>query len=258
MPDAPTPHRTKLAATAALLGASAVAALVLGVGPAPSVLQLAGASDDTADDISGNCDEAEHAADPACAGTPTSDDAKDDDDGTTTTLDDSPEDDGAAAPADGIHSLDAGGAGTVIYAVEGGSLRLVTATPASGWAVEVEQGTGREIEIDFRSGTRRVQVNVEIEDGQVRERVRVRDDADDTDVRTEDGVVQDSNSGPGSVDDNSGPDSGDDTVDDNSNSGPGSGGDDSADDSSGSGHDGSDDSSGSGSSGSGRDHPEDD
>ena len=76
MPDAPTPNRTRLAAAAGLLGASAVAALVLGAGPAPSVLQLAGASsDDAADDISGNCDEAEHAADPECAGTPTTGDA---------------------------------------------------------------------------------------------------------------------------------------------------------------------------------------
>ena len=72
---------------------------------------------------------------------------------------------GGGAVADEIRSLDAAGAGIVIYAVESGNLRLVTATPTSGWAVEVEQGAGREIELDFRSGTRRVQVNVEIEDG---------------------------------------------------------------------------------------------
>ena len=251
MPDAPTPNRTKLAATAAMLGASAVAALALGVGPAPSVLRLAGASDDKAEDVSGRCDEAEHATDPACAGTPAAGvDKNDDDVATTNADDDTPMDDDAAAPADGIHSLDAAGAGTVIYAVEGGSLRLVTATPASGWAVEVEQSAGRELELDFRSGTHRVQVSIEIEDGEVRERVRARDDADDTDVRTEDGVVQDDhdNSGPGSgtddtVDDdssNSGPGSGsDDTVDDHSGSGSGS--DDAVDDHSGSGHDGSDD-----------------
>jgi hypothetical protein len=241
MPDAPTPapNRTKLAAAAALLGASAVAAFVLGAGPAPSVLQLAGASNDTAEDVSGNCDEAEHAADPECAGTPTSDaDDNSGDDGTTSTIVDdstSPTDDALAAPADGIHTLDASGSGTVIYAVEGGSLRLVSATPTSGWQVEVEQGTGPEIELDFRFGTQRVQVNVEFEDGQVRERVRLRDDADDTDVRTENGVVQADNRGPDSSGD-------DDTVDE---------------DHSGSGHDGDDDS-GSGSSGSGRDHPEDD
>jgi hypothetical protein len=243
MPDAPTPHRTKIAAAAALLGASAVAAFVLGAGPAPSALQLAGASDDTVDDVSGNCDEAEHAADPECAGTPVTDDGEDD--GTTsTTVDDTTSttaDDGAGSPADEINTIDAAGAGTVIYAVEGGSLRLVSATPASGWRVEVEQASGPEIELDFRSGTQRVQVNVELEDGQARERVRFRDDADDTDIRTEDGVVQDDNSGSGSGDD--------DTVeDDHSNSGPGSGDDDAVDDdNSGSGHGGDDDSSGHGS-----------
>jgi len=240
MPDAPTSHPTRLAAAAGLLGASAVVALLLGVGPAPSALQLAGASrDDTADDISGNCDEAEHAADPACAGTPTTDGT------TSSTVDDTTSttaDDGNGTPADDIRSLDAAGAGTVVYAIEGGRLRLITATPASGWAVEVEQGAGREVELDFRSGTKRVQVNLEIEDGQVRERVRFRDDADDTDIRTEDGVVDDDNSGPGS-------------GSDDSNSGPGSGDDDSGDDHSGSGHGGDDDNSGSGS---GRDHPEDD
>jgi hypothetical protein len=254
MSDTPTPNRTKIAAAAALLGASAVAAFVLGAGPAPSVLQLAGASHDNAEDVSGNCDETEHAADPECAGTPISDD--DDDDGTTsTTVDDTSSttagNDDPAAPGSEIHTLDASGAGTVIYAVEGGSLRLVSATPASGWQVEVEQGTGPEIELDFRSGTQRVQVNVELEDGQARERVRFRDDADDTDVRTEDGVVREDSSGPGSGDDDT-------TVDDNSNSGPGSGSDDDADDDhSGSGH-GGDDSGGDDHSGSGRDHPEDD
>ena len=140
------------------------------------------------------------------------------------------------APTDEIHSLDAAGAGTVIYAANGGSLRLVSATPAAGWRVEVEQSAGREVELDFRSGSKRVQVNLEIEDGQVRERVRFRDDADDTDIRTEDGSV---------VRDDS------DRGDDNSNSGPGRGG----DDHSGSGHGDDDDNGGSGS---GRDHPEDD
>ena len=143
---------------------------------------------------------------------------------------------GGTNPTD-VRAIDAAGAGTVIVAVEGNGLRLVSATPASGWRVEVEQSAGREVELDFRAGTRRVQVNVEIEDGQVRERVRVRDDADDTDIRTEDGVVVR-----------------DDSRDADDNSGPGSGGDDRDDDSSGSGSGGDDDDH----SGSGRDHPEDD
>jgi hypothetical protein len=55
--------------------------------------------------------------------------------------------------------------------------------------VEVEQAAGREIELDFRRGGQRVQVNVEIEDGVVRERLRVRDDEAGTDLRIENGVV---------------------------------------------------------------------
>ena len=235
MSDSPT-RRTRLGAAAGLLGAAAAFTLIVGAGPAPSVFQLAGANED----ISGNCDEAEHANDPECAGTlPTT---PQDDSTTSSTVDDSSSSSStssttADAPAADVRSIDAAGAGTVLVSVEGGSLRLIAATPTAGWRVEVEQSSGREVEVDFRAGTKRVQVNVEIEDGQVRERVRVRDD-DGTDIRTEDGVVQDDNS-------NSGPGSGDDSSDD--------------DDHSGSGHDGSDDdSSGSGSSGSGRDHPEDD
>ena len=50
-------------------------------------------------------------------------------------------------------------------------------------------GVGREVEVDFRQGTQRVQVNVEIEDGAVRERLRFRDEANGTDVTVENGVV---------------------------------------------------------------------
>ena len=154
------------------------------------LFQLAGANED----VSGNCDEAEHANDAGVrrqrrrppVGTGRRPPAP-----PSTTA-------ARARPSvprrprlrpDEIRSIDAGGAGTVIVAVEGGSLRLVAATPSPGWRVEVEQAAGREVEVDFRSGTKRVQVNVEIEDGQVRERVRVRDDADGTDVRSENGTV---------------------------------------------------------------------
>ena len=67
MSEAPTTRRTRLAAGAALLGAATALTLVVGVGPAPSVFQLAGANED----ISGNCDEAEHANDPECTGSAT-------------------------------------------------------------------------------------------------------------------------------------------------------------------------------------------
>ena len=242
MTDEPTTSRTRIGAAARAAGAAAVFALVMGVGPAPSVFQLAGADED----VSGSCDEAEHAGDPGCQGvTNTTDDDGDgntsttDDDGTSTTVDDSTSTTaggggGAGSPADEIRTLDAAGAGIVIYAVEDGSFRLISATPSAGWRVDVEQSAGPEIDLDFRSGTRRVQVDIEIEDGQVRERVRFRDDATDERTETEDGVVQDDDSGPGSddsdddhsgsgSDDNTDDDDSDDDSDDRSGSNSGSG-----------------------------------
>ena len=111
----------------------------------------------------------------------------------------------------------------------------------------MEQAAGVEIEVDFRQGSRRVQVNLELEDGAVRERIRIRDEADGTDIRIENGVVVRTEPGNRAddrrvddrVDDdrvgddnsNSGPGSGSDhAVDDNSNSGPGSSGGHGADD----------------------------
>jgi hypothetical protein len=234
MSEAPT-HRTRLGAVAGLLGAATAFTFILGAGPAPSVFQLAGVNED----ISGSCDEAEHANDPECggAGGGGTTSSTVDDSSTSTTVDDGSTTTAPADPASEVRSIDAAGAGTVLVAVEGGSLRIVAATPSSGWRVEVEQATGREVEVDFRSGTKRVQVNVEIEDGEVRERVRVRDDADGTDIRGEDGLVVRDDSA-----DSSGHGSDDDSAEDDS-SGHGSDdeSDDDDDDHSGSGHDGDDD-----------------
>jgi hypothetical protein len=235
MSDSPT-RRTRLSAAAGLLGAATAFTLIVGAGPAPSVFQLAGANED----ISGSCDEAEHASDPECAGTlPTT--PQDDDSTTSSTVDDSSSSSSTSSttpdsPAE-VRSIDAAGAGTVLVSVENGSLRLIAATPTAGWRAEVEQASGREVEVDFRAGTKRVQVNVEFEDGQVRERVRVRDDADGTDVRTENGTVTRDDSDDHS---NSGPGSGDDLDDDHSGSGHDDD-DDADDDHSGSGHGGDDD-----------------
>ncbi len=93
------------------------------------------------------------------------------------------------AVASGTRVVDAAGAGTVTVAEAGGQLSLVSATPAEGWSVEVEQSAGREIEVDFRMGAQRAQVNVELEDGAVRDRVRFRDEASGTDVRFENGAI---------------------------------------------------------------------
>jgi hypothetical protein len=197
--------------------------------------------DDGPGDISGPCDEAENANDARCTGAGAADARPD---GTSTTSSTSTTMPSAPAPAPSSPSTGSGNralpsaGGTVTYTAQGGTLTLVSAVPNAGWSVEVEQSSGRELEVDFRSGTRRVQVNVEFEDGGIRERVRLRDDADDSEVRIENGVV---------VRQEHGDDRGDDHDDDHG--GDRSGGDDHGG-SSGSGSSGSG-SSGSGSSGSG-------
>lgn len=231
-----TRSRTRLGAAAGLLGVAAAVTAVTGAGPAPSIFQLTGATED----VRGSCDELEHAADAACAGGLTareSDDSSTLDDATSTTAGNT------AVPTGEVRTVSAGDAGSIMVAVDGTNLRLLTAAPNSGWQVEVEHAAGSEVEVTFRSGSVRVDVKVEIEDGQVRERVRTRDDATDAETRTEDGVVvrddapdsDDDSSGPGSDDssDDSSVSGGDDVNDDRS----GHGSDDLVDDSSGHGTD---------------------
>jgi hypothetical protein len=232
--------KARLGIAAGALGAAGALTFVAAAAGAPADstadFRNASSSDNSPGDISGPCDEAEHANDPQCV---------------TVTAPATPT---TAAPAPGgsttgAHSLPTPG-GTVAYNSNGSTLTLVSAMPANGWRVEVEQRTGREIELDFRSGSRRVQVNVEIEDGQVRERVRVRDD-DGTDVRIENGVVVDDRGNTGNAGDDDGP--GHDVGDDHGVDGAGHDvGDDHGVD--GAGHDVGDDHGGaSGSSGSGSD-----
>ena len=200
MTELRTARRTRWGEAVGLLGATTAFVAIAGAGPAPSLLQLASSRED----VSGSCDETEHANDPACAGTATGGNTSTTvDDATSTTLDDSTSTTvggpGTTTPADEIRTIDANDAGVVVVAVEGGSLRLVAATPSTGWRVEIEQSAGREIEVDFRSGSKRVQVNVELEDGHVRERVRTRDDVVSDDSIDDDSIDDDS-SGHGNDD----------------------------------------------------------
>jgi len=150
-----SPNARRRTVIAGLLAGGLV--LTTGAGPAPSLLAAASPSDD-----------------PASTTATT---------GTTATA--------VANARTGTRSrtVDAAGAGTVTFTQSGGRLSLVSAVPSTGWTVEVEQAGGVEIEVDFRKGTRRVQVNLEIEDGGVRERVRIRDEADGTEIRLENGDV---------------------------------------------------------------------
>lgn len=211
------------------LGVGAAALTVGGVslawanagGPAPTAAFTPATSTESVGDISGPCDEAENAAKPECAGTAIP--------GTGSTAP-APPASPAAPQSDGtdVRGFDAAGAGTVTYAVEGPQLTLVSATPAAGWVVEIERASGVELDLDFRAGARRVQVDVEFEDGGIRERVRLRDDALGTETETVNGTAtgddrdDDDRSGPGDgsdVEDRSGPSgtsgtSGDDGADD--------------------------------------------
>jgi hypothetical protein len=67
-----------------------------------------------------------------------------------------------------------GDAGTVTIANDGTQLEIVSVDQNDGWLIEIEMATGREVEVDFRSGTRRIQFNAELEDGEIRVRARER------------------------------------------------------------------------------------
>lgn len=218
--------------TAGLVGASIGVALGVS-GGSPLPLQFAG-STETAGDVSGPCDEPEHAGDPRCTiGTTPASSSSSSSSSTTSSSTTTPGSTSStsalpSAPApEATRTVDAAGAGTVVYVRSGNSLRLVSATPTVGWRVDVEQSAGVEIDLDFRRGTQRVQVDIEFEDGGVRERVRFRDDADDSRIETTNGVVTEQRDGEDRED---GDDDRDDASDDDDrdddrhdSSGPGSG-----------------------------------
>lgn len=193
--------RTRITVAAAAVAGAASFALASVVASAPNPSQPA--SNETPGDITGPCDELENADKPECAGIdPTTDDqlgatttTSGDRPGTTTTTPVAP----SSSPADPdseVHSFDAAGAGRVRYAATGTSLTLIEAIPAPGWRVDVEQASGPEIDLDLRSGARRVQVDVEFEDGGIRERVRVRNhDGMPTEIVNGTTVGDDSGSG---------------------------------------------------------------
>jgi hypothetical protein len=67
-----------------------------------------------------------------------------------------------------VSDVTVGEAGTVLLRRNGGSLNVVSTQANSGWVVEVEVASGREVEGDFRNGGRRVKFNFELEDGVIR------------------------------------------------------------------------------------------
>lgn len=89
--------------------------------------------------------------------------------GTTSTTTALPDASGGEAFA-----YEVGDAGTITVESDGTGLAITAVTASDGWAAEVEIAQGREVEADFRTGDRRIQFNAELEDGQIRVRVRER------------------------------------------------------------------------------------
>jgi hypothetical protein len=112
----------------------------------------------------------------------------------------------ASSSATGTTTYQAGAAGTVTISSDGSQLTITAVDAADGWSHEIEVRTGREVEMDFRRGGDRVQFNAELEDGQVRVRVR---------NRSEDGTRTEVTNGLDTTDDSSGSD---DSVNDDSDS----------------------------------------
>jgi hypothetical protein len=148
-----------------------------------------------------------------------------------------------AVSEQGAVTYEAGAAGSVTISSDGSQLTIVEVNAADGWSHEIEVQVGREVEMDFRNGDERVQFNAELEDGEVRVRVRTRT-ADGTRTEVTNGVdttADDSSSNSGSSsddgiedsdDDNGGRgnSSDDDHDDDNGGQGSSSDDDDSSDD----------------------------
>lgn len=69
-------------------------------------------------------------------------------------------------------SVDVADAGSVVFGIDDASLTVLQVHTNPGWVAETEVEAGAEIEVDFRRTDRRVAFNAEMEDGEVRVRVR--------------------------------------------------------------------------------------
>jgi hypothetical protein len=79
-----------------------------------------------------------------------------------------------APVADGTTTYEVLDAGSVTVTAAGGTLQIDDVAPVSGWASEIEAAAGLEVEVKFVNGNRRVDFEAEIEDGQIKTRVRER------------------------------------------------------------------------------------
>ena len=75
------------------------------------------------------------------------------------------------------------GVGSVTFTYDSGNWVLIAATPTGDWVVDEASIDGEGIDVTFINGVVEVDVDTEIEDGQIRLRVRTEDET--TDERTE-------------------------------------------------------------------------
>jgi hypothetical protein len=72
------------------------------------------------------------------------------------------------------HVVDVSDAGSVALTVNGAELQVAAVETNPGWTHEVEVSAGREVEVDFHRVDRRINFNAELEDGEIRVKIRER------------------------------------------------------------------------------------
>ncbi len=196
--------------TSLLVGGALGAAAIAGT-TSPVVLDLVLArSPQVAEDLSGPCDELEHAGDPRCptidltapavpssslprgpippstmpsgtvpSGTAPSTSAPS---GagpmTTAPATSGPQSTAPSATPQGVAFHQVADAGSVSIVESGGLVTVTGVRPAEGWSFTIQQNGTREAEVIFRRGSERVDFKAEFEDGAVRIRIRDRRGAD--------------------------------------------------------------------------------
>jgi len=77
------------------------------------------------------------------------------------------DDDAAVAVADGVHTYQVAGAGSVTINVTGGHLELADVHANTGWTTEVDKAQSDRIKIKFRNGESEAEFEAELEHGAI-------------------------------------------------------------------------------------------
>lgn len=85
-----------------------------------------------------------------------------------------------------LRTYSAGDGGTATFGFDGKTVTLESANPNAGWEVFIDDEGPREIELDFISGSRRLRLNAEVEDGALRVRLEERKTSNDDSDRSDD------------------------------------------------------------------------